>query len=120
AAIVVNKLAARLNSKMWDGDETAIVSAYTALITPETIDDALADRLCRFELRGLQIRSLDSHIYRLCGPTEFARDWKVVSGNGQIIAAPDGATYLKYDFASSSDAPISLRYEFDLPDQFKP
>jgi ABC-type glycerol-3-phosphate transport system permease component len=114
-AVLVNRLTARLSTKTWDGDDSSILAAYRALLTPDAVADAMANRLARLELRGLQLRSLDAHSYRICGPTEFAKDWKVVSGPAEIKSASDGATYLNYHFASSSDPPIVLRYEFEMP-----
>lgn len=77
---------------------------------PEGADEPVA----RFELRGLQLRTLDAHIHKLCGGAEIARSWTVESGDAKLVAAADDAT-VEYRFASPQDPPIVLRYEFDFP-----
>src|SRR5206468_5096401 len=53
AAVVMNKVVNRLPTTSWAGDDKSLLDAYRALITSEIINDALTDRLARFEIRGM-------------------------------------------------------------------
>src|SRR5215218_2745580 len=55
-ALLLNRLTSRLPTKLWAGDEGPLREAYAALLTPEAIREALADRLARLEIRGLLFR----------------------------------------------------------------
>jgi multiple sugar transport system permease protein len=115
SAVVVNQLAARLNTKLWDGPENALLDSYKALLTPEIVRGALQSRLARFEVLGLLLRSLDAHIYTLADAKQIAAHWKVESGDGQILQGADGVNYLRYHFDNSGSDPVVLRYDFDFP-----
>jgi multiple sugar transport system permease protein len=78
---------------------------------PAGADDSLA----RFELRGVQLRTLDAHLHNLCSGADVARTWTVESGDAKFVATNDNATRVEYHFASPDDPPIVLRYEFDFP-----
>src|SRR4051794_37211942 len=56
------------------------------------------------ELRGLQLRTLDAHIYNL------AENWTVESGNAKLESGK-----LSYHFPSPDAAPVVLRCDFDFP-----
>ncbi|HTL28161.1 MAG TPA: ABC transporter permease subunit [Tepidisphaeraceae bacterium] len=115
SAAVVNQLAARLNIKLWDGAEPALLDAYRALLTPDIVQSGLQSRLARFEVLGLLLRSLDAHIYTVADSNQIATQWKVESGDGQLLKGADGVNYLRYHFDSASSDPVVLRYDFDFP-----
>jgi ABC-type glycerol-3-phosphate transport system permease component len=114
ATTLVARLIPRMNTDLWRDDSAKIEAEFKRLITPESIADAMNDRLASFELRGLQVRTLDSHIYKIIDGGDIAAKWKVESGNAKLIAV-DNAALLNYHFDSASDQPIVLRYDFDFP-----
>ncbi len=91
-----------------------LYTAYRKQVTPQAISEVMEDRLARLELLGLQIRSLDAHIYPMCEKTQFVGTWKIVSGNARLIAAGDG-TILSYHFPTAGAQPVKLRYDFTFP-----
>ncbi len=111
-AALINKIAPKLNQKLWAEGGKILGDAYRQLLTPEVVSDALDDRLARLELRALQIRTLDAHIYPVCGAKDFVGKWKV-SGDARLIQGKDGAI-LAYKARSSSN-PILLRHDFEFP-----
>jgi multiple sugar transport system permease protein len=111
-ATLVNKLAPKINHTFWEGGGQQLTDAYRQLLTPEVLSDALDDRLARLELRGLQIRTLDAHIFPLCNAKEFASKWKVVSGDAHIIEGSGGGIVT---YNVSDKKPILFRYDFDFP-----
>ena len=115
AAVIVNNLAARLPTATWSASDATVFAAFSPLLTDQAVDQALDDRLSRLELRGLIVRSLDAHMFTVADPAQIAKQWKVISGNGQIIAGRDGTPYLKYQFDSASSAPVVIKYDFDFP-----
>lgn len=113
--ILLTRLIPRINPDLWrDGDVAKIVDAYKAGLTPDVITAAFDNRLARLELRGLQARSLDSHIYNLTPGDAIATTWTIESGDARFIPAKSAAI-LGYHFNSGGDAPITLRCEFDYP-----
>jgi ABC-type glycerol-3-phosphate transport system permease component len=119
SAVLFNRMAARLSSKLWAGEEAPLKEAYGALLTPEVIREALSDRLARFEIRGLLFRTLDASVTKVCDPKTIASTWKVESGNAQLVPLPEGGAYLQYDFGGDAgDEPIVLSYDFDCPTDF--
>jgi multiple sugar transport system permease protein len=117
SAVLLNKLAPRLNGKLWAGASQPALDAYRALLTPDAIDGAIADRTARLEIRGLVLRTLDARTFNLCDPREAGRGWAVESGPGRLVQDASRTTYLAYDFgnSSASAAPIVLRYDFTAP-----
>jgi ABC-type glycerol-3-phosphate transport system permease component len=111
---VINRVVPRLNLDLWAGEEAKIVAAYQAALLPDFVAAALDDRLARLELRGLQARSLDAHIYSITPGGKTASTWTIESDNAHFIPTSDAAV-LQYQFTSSSAAPIVLRCEFDYP-----
>jgi len=128
---LVNKLAGKLNKELWNEPPT-VLAAFRELFRPATqpaaattqpaaaeapkdVREAMDERLGRFELRKLQLRTLDAHIVNLCNGTEMLAQWKVESGPGSLILGASDTAYLAYDFKSSSSEPVVLRYEFDFP-----
>ncbi|HEX8523406.1 MAG TPA: ABC transporter permease subunit [Tepidisphaeraceae bacterium] len=114
ADLLVARIAPRLNLDLWSQEKIKISSAFEQALTPEFVADALDDRLARLELRGLQARTLDSHVYTLTAPDQVMTDWKITSGNAKFVPTGEGAI-LCYQFRSSSDAPITLKCAFDYP-----
>jgi ABC-type glycerol-3-phosphate transport system permease component len=115
AAVIVNNLAARIPTETWSAPDATLLAAFTPMLADTAIDSALDNRLSRFELRGLIVRSLDAHMYTVADPAQIAKQWKVISGNAQILPGRDGTPYLKYQFDSSDSAPIVIKYDFDFP-----
>ena len=87
---------------------------YRNGLTAKMVEDALLDRLARLELRGLQIRTLDAHIYPITLGPEIATKWTIVSGNAQLIPSKDSSV-LRYRFDSPDATPIVLSCDFDFP-----
>src|SRR5205085_3234460 len=115
AAVVMGKLVAQLNTKVWSGTEGELREAYRALLTPDTLDAALEDRLARVKIGGLLLRKLDGHTVNLCAGRSLVDAWKVESGQAELVKPRDDTTYLRYAFEGTSGAPIVLRFDFDFP-----
>ena len=90
-----------------------LVDAYRRLMTDEVVKDALDDRLCRLELRGLQIRTLDAHIYPLGDARSFLL-WQIESGDARLLSGKEG-TILSYQFPSAAAKEIVLCHDFEFP-----
>jgi ABC-type glycerol-3-phosphate transport system permease component len=117
-AVLLNRMTGRIPADLWAGDEAALRKAYSALLTSEAIREALADRMGRFEIRGLLFRTLDAHVTSVCDPKTLAGTWHVESGDGQLVALPEGGAYLRYAFDGGDPQPITLSHDFDLPADF--
>src|SRR5207247_11197502 len=85
--VVINRIVPRLNLDLWAGEEAKIVAAYRAALLPDTVTGALDDRLARLEIRALQARSLDAHIFNLTPRAQIASTWKLQSGKAKFIPA---------------------------------
>jgi ABC-type glycerol-3-phosphate transport system permease component len=114
-SVVVNRLVHQINSKLWQGDQTGLLSAYRELLTPGVIADALRDRQARFELRGVLMRTLDGRLHNLCAQDQVIERFVVESGDASIVPGPGGAPVLRYRFDSASAQPVVLRFDFDSP-----
>jgi len=68
------KLVEKLPEKSWTGDRVALMSAYTRLLTPEVLHDALDNQLGRLEFGALQAQSLDGRIFNISSGSQIARD----------------------------------------------
>jgi multiple sugar transport system permease protein len=111
---LINQIVPRLNQELWVGETSKLLEAYKLALLPKEVDDALNDRLARFELRGLQARSLDAHIYIVTAGEDVAATWKIESGEAHFEKQKE-STLLRYHFGSSSDEPIVLSCAFDYP-----
>ena len=111
---LLNRLIPRLGADAWTGPAEKLLEQYRNGLTANMIEDALLDRLARLELRGLQVRSLDAHIYPITLGPDIATKWKIVSGDAQLIPTKDSSV-LRYHFDSPSATPIVLRCDFDFP-----
>jgi ABC-type glycerol-3-phosphate transport system permease component len=114
-SVVVNRLVNRLNANLWQGDDAALLAAYRDMLTPQVIADALRDRLARFELRGVLLRTLDGHLSNLCPESEVLDRFVVESGDASIEPGPGGAPVLRYHFDTASAQPVVIRFDFDSP-----
>jgi multiple sugar transport system permease protein len=86
------------------------------MLASDVINDAIADRTARLEIRGLVLRTLDARTFNLCDPKNAGGGWIVESGPGRLVQDASRTTYLAYDFGSrSSTAPVVLRYDFTAP-----
>ncbi len=74
-----------------------------------------ADPARPLELRELQLRTLDAHIFNLINGPKIAQDWTVESGDGSLIPTADAAQ-VRYHFADPNSPPLVLRYDFEFPD----
>src|SRR5438552_2554523 len=102
---LVSRVAARMNIDAWSGDSAKIIDTFKSLLNADAIAGAFDDRLARLELRGLQARTLDSHIYVITPGEQIATSWKIDSGDARFVPLKE-ATLLRYRFGSSSDQPI--------------
>jgi multiple sugar transport system permease protein len=119
SAALVNTLVAKLDRRLWTGDDATLIDAYKSFLDQKSIEDALSDSLARIELISFQIRTLDLHIFTLTDGTDFPAKWTVESGNAKLL--PTGnVTRLSYRFDSSSSDPVVLRYNFCLPPGVEP
>lgn len=112
--MLIDRISTKVRFDLWAKGGKPLFDAYRRLMTPTAISEVLDDRLARLELMGLQIRSLNAHIYPMCDKNQFIGRWKIVSGNARFLAARDG-TILSYHFDSSSSPPVRLRYNFTFP-----
>src|SRR5258708_6042213 len=113
ATVLVNRAIAQLPKQAWSESPEALGTRLRALLTPEMARQTLSDQLCRLELSALTLRTLDGRLFTLTGRGDFS-GWRVETPNAALVAA-GGASLLQYRFASSSDAPVVLSYEFGLP-----
>ncbi len=111
---LLTRLIPRMNADLWSGNLPAIVEAYQSGLTPAVIADALDNRLARFELRGLQLRTLDGVVHTITAGKDIASTWKIESSHAQFVEAKNSAI-VKYWFDSGSSSPISLSCAFDFP-----
>ena len=118
ARVLVANLVGKLNKELWQS-EAGLIPAFKALLTPEAAQGALDEALARLDIYGLQLRTLDTRIFTLCTGGAIADAWRIESGGGTLVKTAD-ATRLQYRFASSSAAPLVLRYDFPLPPGVKP
>jgi multiple sugar transport system permease protein len=116
---LVNASVGRINRRLWTGADQPLFDEFRASITDAAIATALGDSLSRIELFGFQLRTLDLHIFNLTDGAGFASTWRVESGNAKLFANAE-STLLSYHFDSSSNAPVVLRYDFQLPAGVRP
>src|SRR5262249_34094511 len=67
AAVVMNKVVNRMPTKAWETGDEEVIAAYRPMITEQVITEALSDRLARFEIRGMVLRSLNADMYPISG-----------------------------------------------------
>jgi multiple sugar transport system permease protein len=107
----------KLPEKLWAKPEAELLKAYTNLLNGSDAGDALAsamdNQLGRLKFLQLSVHSMDADIFNIATGDQIARQWKVESGPGELLPAGKDASYLRYHFKSSSDAPVVLRAEFD-------
>jgi multiple sugar transport system permease protein len=115
ADLIIERLVARIPRRLWELDEAEVLRVFRQVLTPGEVAAALDDRLARFELRQVQVRTLDARIFNITDGAEMADQWRVESGPGQLLPADSAATWLAYRFASPGSEPIVLRYEFPFP-----
>ena len=103
-AVLINRAVESMNRKLWLAGIDEIEAAFTKFASDANLAAAIDDRLARFEIYQLQLRTLDFHIFNL------ADEWKVESGDAAIAERT-----VKYRFDESNLQPIVLRCEFDFP-----
>jgi multiple sugar transport system permease protein len=113
ASVLLNATLAQMPRQAWDEKSDVVALRYRELLTPEATAAAFSSQLCRFELSQLTLRTLDGRLFKL--GSSGAETWRSESGAASLVPIGDGVR-LHYRFASDSDAPISLAYEFELPD----
>ena len=114
SAMLVNNLVAKLDRRLWSGDDATLVDSFKSFIDETAVASALSDSLARIELISFQIRTLDLHIFTLTDGKDFPSKWTIESGNAKLLPV-DNVTRLTYHFDSSSSDPVVLRYNFRLP-----
>lgn len=118
SAVLMNRAVARVPTEAWKRDEPSLLSAYDSVLSPELAGDAIDSRLSRLEITGLQLRTLDNHVYVISDGADAAKLMKVESGDAGIVR--DGnKTYLRYRFESGSAKPIVVSMNFTLPSPMK-
>ncbi|MDQ3439342.1 MAG: hypothetical protein M3478_03220, partial [Planctomycetota bacterium] len=118
AALLMNRMTGRIPAKLWDGEEAALRESYAAILTSESIREALSDRLARFEIRGVLFRTLDAHVTKVADPKTIAGTWQIDGGDARLVPIPEGGAYVEYAFADAGAEPVTLSYSFDLPADF--
>jgi len=121
ASLLLGRTLARMPKQAWaaDGATGAVVTACTALLTPEAIGSAISEQLARLEVSALTLRTLDAHTMNLATGSEITDRFRVESGTASLVRTDSGAR-LDYTFRSSSDAPIVLVDDFVLPASVDP
>lgn len=109
---VMNRLTGRIDDDAWTAGEATVLDRYRGMLSGDVIDEALGDRLARFELRGLLLRTLDSRVFNLA---ESGPQWVVESGPGELTRDSSGGLFVRYDFANAQSAPVVLRKDFTFP-----
>jgi ABC-type glycerol-3-phosphate transport system permease component len=115
AAKLVDDVAIPMPEKTWALGDAAAVAEYANRLTPAALDSAVNDRFSRFELHGVELHNNGSDIVVVCKGEDICRKWTVESGNGHLLPCGPTASQLQYHFDSGSDAPVVLRYEFEMP-----
>jgi multiple sugar transport system permease protein len=112
ASALLDRGLAQLPKQLWDEGAERVNQRFTESLTPEAATAALSDRLCRFELSPLTLRTLDGRLYKIEGG-----GWRVASGAASLVRG-DAAdvSRLEYTFRSGWDDPVVLTYDFALPD----
>jgi ABC-type glycerol-3-phosphate transport system permease component len=111
---LIGKVALPLDNRIWAQDDAAIVAAFNHDATPQTLDDALAAQIGRFDILGLNVQSVDNDIKVVCAAADVSKKWRIESGPAELLPSASGA-YVKYHFDSGSSAPVVLRCDFDFP-----
>jgi ABC-type glycerol-3-phosphate transport system permease component len=112
---LLHRLIPRLGPDAWTGPRDALFAQYRQGLTETLVADALLDRLARLELRGLQVRSLDAHIYPVSLGPDIAAKWAIESGDAALIPTAKDSSVLRYRFDTPGAAPIVLRCDFPFP-----
>jgi multiple sugar transport system permease protein len=115
ATYLVGELQGKLDVTLWAQPPEKVLAAFVPLLDEPTLSGAMDDCQGRLEFRGLNVRSLDAHIFPLSSGSDIATQWTVESGPGELVAVPGKAACLRYHFKSPDDSPIVLRYDFDFP-----
>jgi multiple sugar transport system permease protein len=116
AAAVVDAAADQMRATVWAEPDAAITAAFDAVATPEVVDGALNEHLGRLEITGLEVHDEATRAYPVVPKGAVLTAFHVESGAGQLLPLPNGGgAYLKYHFASGSDAPVVLRADFTAP-----
>ena len=110
---LVTRVAQKIAPATFAGD--GAVAAFDAAVTAIDLSAARDASLGRLELNGLQIRTLDAHVYNVLGyPAPGGNSaWTVLSGSASVESTPTGDV-LHYDFTKDA-APVRLRCTFTLP-----
>ncbi len=116
ASALVDAAAEQMREDVWAQPDAAVVLAFDAAATAERVDAALVGHLGRLDLMGLEVHDDANQIVPVVAAADVATAFRVESGPGQVVPLPNGAgAYLRYHFASGSDAPVVLRAEFKSP-----
>jgi ABC-type glycerol-3-phosphate transport system permease component len=118
SAVLMNRAVARVPTEAWKRDERELLHVYQSVLSPALSADAIDSRLSRLEITGLQLRTLDNHVFVISRNEDVTETMRVESGDASIIR--DGEkTYLRYRFESGSSKPIILSMNFILPAPMK-
>jgi ABC-type glycerol-3-phosphate transport system permease component len=107
----------KLPEKLWAQGDGAVITGFEKLLDQpdghSEVTGAVDAQLARLEFLGLSVHSTDAEIFNIAAGDQIARQWHVESGPGELLPAGKDSSYLQYHFASSSDAPVVLRADFD-------
>jgi multiple sugar transport system permease protein len=105
---------AQLNSNLWSSQngDAEIINAFRSTLTPANLATLLDDRLARLELTGIQVRSLTGHVVQ-AGELGKPDNWRVVSGDADLVALGGSRLMVRYRFKDASAAPVVLQCDFD-------
>jgi multiple sugar transport system permease protein len=118
-AFLLNRALEQMPRRRWAEGADAVAEECRALLPPDVVRAAVADRLSRVELSTLVLRTLDGRTFDLAERRGAPAAWRVESGAASL--APDGpALRVDYHFDSGGDAPVVLIDDFELPDGVEP
>lgn len=103
----------RLSETAWANPIVAaqsLLSELPSLLVGTEVNSLMQDRLGRFELGGIQVRSLAGHVVPI---NNSGTMWSIVSGDGELVTSAPGTQILRYRFANPSASPIVIRATFD-------
>jgi multiple sugar transport system permease protein len=113
ASLLLEQTAAQLPRQVWRADPSAVIQSCLALWSPDAIGAAVSEQLARLQLSALGLGTLDGRGFNL-DSGGAAGHWQTASANASLTPSGD-AVRIDYRFGSSSDEPIVITRDFDLP-----
>lgn len=110
-------VAARLPEGAWRDEATALEVFQGSLMT-DMAREAVRERLARFEIQGITLRTDDARIVRLAGGPSLASTLVVASGEATLLPT-DSGTRVAYRF-DDGRVPLELTMPVTLPEGVAP